>query len=57
MSDLKDVMKNNNDSTNTYTAEITYLSVMISDFQFSESFEVSNDDQAIIYYVAGAIVR
>ena len=57
MSDLKDIMLNNNDSSDKYTAEITYLSVMTSDFYFSESLVVPNDDQAIIYYVAGAIVR
>ena len=39
MSDLKGVMLNNDGSTDTYTAENTYLSVMTSDFQFSESLK------------------
>ena len=44
ISDLKDIL-------------ITYLSVMTSDLYFSESLVVPNDDQAIICYVARAIVR
>ena len=56
MSDLKDIFATTEGSDN-HTEEVTSLLELIPDFHFSESLNVPSEDQAINYYVAGAIVR
>ena len=56
MSDLKGIFATTEGSDN-HTEEVTSLLELIPDFHFSESLDVPSEDQAIIYYVAGAIVR
>ena len=56
MSDLKDTFATTEGSDN-HTEVVTSLLELVPDFHFSESLDVPSEDQAIIYYVAGAIVR
>ena len=59
MSDLKNIFAATDNSTmsDSLTDELTALSQLIPEYSLSESLVVVPEDQAIIYYVAGAIVR
>ena len=59
MSDLKNIFAATDNSTtsDSLTDELTAVSQLIPEYSLSESLVVAPEDQAIIYYVAGAIVR